>query len=139
MIASLNAAKAAYRREFAEKFKAARKAKGLMQSEIADALGLAQTSIANWELGRNSPNEHHLKRLIAMGLFSADEIQALGEGKSGKPNTLTVRLADNVRAEMERVATSGPYPISLTAIVERGIVLAVAEIDEMNAHSRGRK
>lgn len=65
--------------------------------------------------------------------------KAASEEKAGKPNTLTVRLADKVRAEMERVASSGPYPISLTAIVERGIVLAVAEIDEMHAHSRGQK
>lgn len=53
-----------------------------------------------------------------------------------KPTTLTVRLADNVRAELERAANGGPYPISLTAIVERGIVLAVAELDEMAGRAR---
>lgn len=53
-----------------------------------------------------------------------------------KHTTLTVRLDHNVRTELERAANSGPYPISLTAIVERGIVLAVAELDEMAAHAR---
>jgi hypothetical protein len=49
-----------------------------------------------------------------------------------KPSTLTIRLTDGTRAELERAAKAGPYPISLTAIVERGIVLAVAELDSMN-------
>ena len=56
--------------------------------------------------------------------------------RAAKPQTLTVRLSDAVRAELERASNAGPYPISLTAIVERGILLAVAELDEMNRRSR---
>jgi len=48
-----------------------------------------------------------------------------------KPSTVTVRLTDDQRVRLEQAAKIGPYPISLTAIIARGIELAAQEIERM--------
>lgn len=46
-----------------EKIKAIRKSRGMTQKEVADALGLDQSAVALWELGRTEPSTHNLRRL----------------------------------------------------------------------------
>ena len=52
-----------------------------------------------------------------------------------KHRTLTVRLSDEVSEKLDLASKLGPYPVSLTAIVERGIELALREIEAMNQAS----
>ena len=58
--------------------------------------------------------------------LSEAEVPSMSKGK-----TLTVRLSDETRARLEAASKLGPYEISLTTIVERGIVLAAAELEKM--------
>jgi len=48
-----------------------------------------------------------------------------------KPFTITVRLTEEQRARLDRAAKLGPYSITLTDIINRGIELAAAELERM--------
>lgn len=54
-----------------------------------------------------------------------------------KNNALTIRLTDEQRARLDAAATLGPYKISLTEIVARGIELAAQELERMAASQKG--
>lgn len=47
----------------------------------------------------------------------------------GKRSTLTVRLSDETRERLERATVTGPYRITITSVLERGINLALAELE----------
>ena len=53
------------------------------------------------------------------------------EDSAPKSAVLSVRITPKLRDEMERAATTGPYRIAITAIVQRGITLAIRELDEL--------
>lgn len=48
-----------------------------------------------------------------------------------KPTAITIRLTEEQRDRLQRAANFGPYPISLTAIITRGIELAAQELERM--------
>ena len=48
-----------------------------------------------------------------------------------KGNTLTIRITDETRERLDRLSKRGPYRISITSIVDRGIELAADEIERM--------
>lgn len=50
--------------------------------------------------------------------------------KSGA-ETLTIRLKPEIRARLEEVRAAMPYQPTITAIVERGISLALDELERM--------
>ena len=52
-----------YRKEFGARLKAARKAAGMTQQEIARQLGLTQKTISGYESGRLDPSFHIARRL----------------------------------------------------------------------------
>lgn len=55
-----------------------------------------------------------------------------GEEMPTKSATLTIRLTAELRAKLDALAMRGPYRLSVTSIVERGIELAVQELERMN-------
>ena len=58
---------------FAKRLRAAREAKGFAsQQALADALGVAQSTVANWEGGRREPNYALTLRLCECLQVSAD-------------------------------------------------------------------
>ncbi|MBC6714726.1 hypothetical protein H9Q09_00820 [Aurantimonas sp. DM33-3] len=48
-----------------------------------------------------------------------------------KSTSLTVRLSTEARARLDAASQVGPYAISLTSVIERGIELAARELEEM--------
>jgi len=50
-----------------------------------------------------------------------------------KGQTLTFRLSADRRERLERAAKHGPYSLTMTAIIDRGIDLAIAELEQMAA------
>lgn len=50
-----------------------------------------------------------------------------------KSKTLTIRLLPETRAKLDAMIDAHPYHPNITAIVERGIDLALVEMDMMNA------
>ena len=56
----------------AQKLKALRKAKGITQSELADILGVARTTYANYEQGTREPDNKTLNKLADYFEVSTD-------------------------------------------------------------------
>lgn len=54
-----------------------------------------------------------------------------------KSETLTIRLEPELRARVEAVRMAMPYKPTVTAIVERGFHLALAELELMTRESVG--
>ena len=65
-----------------QQLKALRKGKKLTQEQVADKLGISRSSIANYEIGRRSPNLNDLKQFAVFygvsldyfGVASVDEV-----------------------------------------------------------------
>ena len=62
---------------FAARLKLLRKRRNLKQKDIAEALGVSQSTIANYEQGIRFPDEETLKSLIRFLTVSADELLGL--------------------------------------------------------------
>lgn len=60
--------------ELHEKLQALRRARGLTQEEVAQALGVSRTDISEWESGRGAPERDPLKALAAFYGVSPDEL-----------------------------------------------------------------
>jgi transcriptional regulator with XRE-family HTH domain len=64
--------------------RAARRAAGLSQAELAEQLGLAQSSVSQWERGGTQPSTSHLLRLLQMFPTAVAELIA-GDTTSDAP------------------------------------------------------
>ena len=62
-------------------FRAAREAKGFLQKEVADALGVKTPNISRWETGVNYPEVEKLIRLARLYGTSTDYLLGLDEGQ----------------------------------------------------------
>lgn len=68
--------------------------------------------------------------------MNAKPVERLGpylvkKGSPPKTVQLTLRISRELKDAMERAGKRGPYRIATNAIVERGIVLAIRELDEL--------
>lgn len=57
--------------------------------------------------------------------------------RAPKSATITVRLTPEQRDRLDRAASFGPYSVSLTDIIARGIELAAQELEAMEAARKG--
>lgn len=56
-----------------EKIRQARENAGLSQKQLAEALGLDQSAVSNWETGKSEPTLHNLRRMAdILGCRPAD-------------------------------------------------------------------
>lgn len=60
--------------------------------------------------------------------FRLNAFQQPTEADMAKGSTLTIRLSDETRAKLDEITKRGPYRISITSVVERGIELAAEEL-----------
>lgn len=65
--------------EFHEKLQELRKAKGLTQEELAQALFVSRTAISKWESGRGYPNIDSLKSIAKFFSVTVDALLSSGE------------------------------------------------------------
>lgn len=49
-----------------------------------------------------------------------------------RPCTITVRITRELREKLDQATTAGPYAITATSIIERGIELALVELARMH-------
>lgn len=62
----------------------------------------------------------------------------MSEAKSRlKPFTLNVRLTEDQRLRLDKISSFGPYDVSITDIVVRGIELAALELEAMETARKG--
>jgi hypothetical protein len=52
--------------------------------------------------------------------------------KMSKSETLTIRLDPELRRRVEDAQAASPYKFTITTIVERGLLLALAELEMMS-------
>ena len=78
--------------EFNEKLQELRKAKGLTQEELAEALYVSRTAVSKWESGRGYPNIDSLKAIAKLFAVTIDDLLS-GE------QILTIAEQDNKRRE----------------------------------------
>lgn len=65
--------------EFHEKLQELRKARGLTQEELAEALFVSRTAVSKWESGRGYPNIDSLKDLAEFFSVTVDEMLSGGK------------------------------------------------------------
>ncbi len=89
---------------FAQRLRAAREAKGFAsQQALADALGVAQSTVANWEGGRREPNFALTLRLCQCLEASADYLL----GRVDDPGSVAVPAA-----QLRQALWDGPSGLS---------------------------
>lgn len=49
---------------------------------------------------------------------------------AGKTSTLSLRISDDLRQRIDRASETMPYKPTLTAMVERGLEMALLELEE---------
>ena len=64
-------------------FKKMRKASGLSQYEVADALGIKQASVCQWETGKTAPTARLLPKVAKLYGCTIDELLREDEEESG--------------------------------------------------------
>ena len=67
-----------------KRLKAARRAAGLTQTDLAAAIGVSQPTVANWEKGGHEPNRANLER-VARATGASRGWLAFGQSESGRP------------------------------------------------------
>ena len=53
-----------------------------------------------------------------------------------RTENLTIRITAETKAKLDEATKTGPYRLSKTSIVERGIDLAIEEIGRMNGGAK---
>ncbi len=72
----------------AEAIRQARKRAGLSQAELADRLGLRQSSVSQWERASTKPSTAHLLALAEhLGISIVDQLAGTAHPERGHPTT----------------------------------------------------
>lgn len=108
---------------FSTQLRLLRNRKNLKQKDIAEALGVSQSTIANYEQGIRFPDEETLKNLVFYLGVTSDELLGL-PGTSGKqPGTPPPELRE-LREDYRRLIREGRFDRALEILIEgflRGI------------------
>ena len=82
-----------------ENIKKYREAKGLKQSEVAEAVGKSANVVSNWERGDNQPDPETIRKLCK--LFGIDANTIYGWDNSGQPKIDAKDLAERIAASLD--------------------------------------
>jgi transcriptional regulator with XRE-family HTH domain len=72
---------------FSNKLKELRRARGISQAELADALHFSRSAVAKWENGLGMPSKESLSILADYLAVSKDELVTVGEDGGNKNKT----------------------------------------------------
>ena len=81
----------------ASRIKALRLKKGLKQGEFAEAMGVQQSTVSNWETGRYEPDNETLKTIASYFRVSVDYLLGLSD-QPGPDSALPQEAAREVLA-----------------------------------------
>lgn len=81
--------------KFGDNLKAARKAAGMTQKELADAVGAKHNSVSNWEKGLNAPSKDTIEKLCEVLQLVPNELFGTG-GLSLEADEFTYALYNEV-------------------------------------------
>lgn len=99
-----------------DKIQALRRARGLSQEEVADALNVSRQAVSKWETGQSYPSTENLIALAALFESSADELLELArdektdapemdEKKEGAPDSVPADPPENKTVGSEKAGT----------------------------------
>ncbi len=108
---------------FSTQLKLLRNRKNLKQKDIAEALGVSQSTIANYEQGIRFPDEETLKNLVLFLGVTADELLGLPVNSGEQPG-IPPRETGELRQDYRRLIREGRFDSALEILIEgvqRGI------------------
>lgn len=82
---------------FSDELKSARRAAGLTQQQVADAMGLTNSTYCGYETGKRQPDVKKIKQLSAVLKVSADKLLETG---------FDIEAADPTTTNIQKVTTS---------------------------------
>lgn len=94
--------------EIGERIKAARKAKGLTQQQLAGELHITQGALQKWESGKNLPSVERLKQLVAI----------LGKDAGIIPEEIIASTVATALPDATPIATANRIPVVGMAAAE---------------------
>jgi transcriptional regulator with XRE-family HTH domain len=103
-----------------------RKNKGLTQKELADAIGIDRSVLANYELGRVRVYDEVLARICIVLKVPADSIL----GIDNKVNGITEKNEKPSLKIMKRVSKIEKLPLAYQKIILRNIDLYIAGLEK---------
>ena len=102
------------KRTFGKTLLAARKQKGLSQQELADALPVSRSSVANWESDRRLPNATIIARIAEILDIAVADLLASASEEAARP---TVIIIDD-----NKIVLTGAKPIIEKALPNATVV-----------------
>ena len=108
---------------FSNQLRLLRNRKNLKQKDIAEALGVSQSTIANYEQGIRFPDEETLKNLVFFLGVTSDELLGLPRTSGKQPGTPPPELRE-LREDYRRLIREGRFDRALEILIEgflRGI------------------
>jgi len=87
-----------------------RKSRGLTQRQLADRIGVAQSTIASWETGKREPNREYIVKLATFFNTTTDYIlckeNELSIEDNIKSSQINAREERDIARELERIMES---------------------------------
>ena len=126
--------------DFKMRLKAARKARGMRQIDIAKTLGISQGAVTGWEVGKCEPNYATLVKMAALLGVSTDYLLGHTGGETPPPDIASAigELADAVRSGDARIdgAKAAPPTCDVTEAMLRGTLDAARAAQKRAQNSR---
>jgi hypothetical protein len=79
------------------------------------------------------------EELLRIGPYVATLNPKFQSKQPGEKGVLSVRISAAAKANLEQAVEIGPYRLTITAVIERGLELALRELKELKEHSKGLK
>ena len=108
---------ASFHSSFAHQLKSLRNRKNLKQKDISEALGVSQSTIANYEQGIRFPDEKMLKSLSLFLGVSSDELLGL-PGSFRRPADGSAVKSEKLEKEYRRLILAGKFGPALAKLIE---------------------
>ena len=104
-----------------EKLSAARKAKDMTQTELADVLGISFQAVSNWERGNSMPDIAKLPEIAEILALSLDELLACGKplAESIEAGTVEEYLCENAVGKTAAALAPLMKPSQTEAVVRK--------------------
>lgn len=126
--------------DFSKRIKEIRMREGLTQRELGQRLGLAQQSIASWEMGRSYPDALMLAEISTKFQVSTDYLLGLTDNPEPFPEVSKEEMAElEARADREAVPMTEDELISILPLNMQDAVRTLIQVELIKAEERKKQ